>query len=341
MLAEALALSTQAVSESEQTLEINPSYHPATHRLAESLHRRADLLWTLGDPDQEALTDLHRAEVLLEDLVARNPEMLEYRAELARLIQTRVRIDQELGQGDDPERRLSRAIELADQLARDDPNHISNLALCAALRADLAAFLDEQGRTNEAMPLFERGLELLNQARARGPDFTEPKRTQVEVLAARARALSRSGHIPESLADVEQAVALATDDEKTLLHIVRAATLARAGDHRAAHAEVVAAEDQIAAPSRQLLEVAAVHAALSEAIRCDQKLSPAERADAAAAEQNSALEQIRRAGGAPEFQNPRRLLHALASPRFDPLRNRPDFQLLIMDLSMPAQPLTK
>jgi tetratricopeptide (TPR) repeat protein len=194
-------LARLAVSEAEEVRRTNPMYHPASHGIARNLVRDAEISWDIGKSDS-ALANLDRAEAILRQLVASQPELTSYRSDLATTIRAHVRMDSEIGRDDGAEVRLREATSLAESVLRDDPDQASNQAGAAALYSDLGALLGPR-KEIEAHSLFSRARELLEKASKRSPDDEEIRRTIVQALASHAEFLARLGKSEESLAALD------------------------------------------------------------------------------------------------------------------------------------------
>ncbi len=249
--AETIAL--RALSEAEETLSINPKYHPAADGVARMLLSEAEIAWDHSNHDR-TLVNLDRAEAILRGLVASQPEVINYRFNLAGVIRARVQMDSETGHEREAERRLREAIDLTEAGLRGDPGEIMNIPQAAALYSDLAALLCRRDQTTEGAALFDKALNMLERARKRSPRDERIKRVTAQTLAAHAGFLARSGKLQDSLA---------------------------------------------------------------------------------------ALERIRQMGISFPQAESRRLRRTLASHEFDRLREQPVFKLVMMDLSLPAQPFAR
>ncbi len=336
----AVNLARRAVSEAEEILRINPKYHPASQGLARQLLRDAEVSWDLGESDR-GLANLDRAEAILRHLIASHPELTNYSSDLATTIRVHVRMDSELGRDYDNEHRLREAMALTESALRDDPDLVLNLPDTAALYSDLATTLGRRGLPAEARTLFVRALDRLDQAHTRSPRDVRIRHMFVQTLAARAEFLGRLGQLRESLDDWDRAMSLAADTDILALRLGRAKTLSLSRDYRAALAEAAAADRSIDNRANLPITSAAAHAALSDAIRRDRSLTPDARAQGVATQLAAALEQIGRARRAPAYRDARRLYHRLGDRDFEPLREQPAFQVLLMDLAFPAQPFAR
>jgi len=333
----ALNRARRAVSEAEEILRINPQYHPASAGLARQLRRDAEISWDIGESDR-ALANLDRAEAILRHLVASHAELTNYRSDLAATIHVHVRMDSEIGRDHDAETRLREAMALTTSTLRDDPDVAMSFPFAAALDSDLATRLGRRGRPNEAQAFFVRALDRLDQARTRYPRDARIRRMLAQTLAARAEFLRRLGQLQESLNDWDRAMTLAADSDILAFRLGRATTLCLSSDYRAALAEATAADRSLDDRADLRMTSALAHAALSDAIRRDRSVTPDARALGVATQLAATLEQIGQASRAPAYRDTRRLYRRLADRDFDPLREQPAFQILLMDLAFPAQP---
>ena len=110
----------RALSEAEETLSINPKYHPAADGVARMLLSEAEIAWDHSNHDR-TLLNLDRAEAILRGLVASQPEVINYQFNLAGVIRAHVQMDSELGREQDAERRLREAVDVIETALRGDP----------------------------------------------------------------------------------------------------------------------------------------------------------------------------------------------------------------------------
>ena len=186
--------------------------------------------------------------------------------------------------------------------------------------------------------LFVRALDWLEQARTRSTQDVRLGQMLAQTLAARGEFLRRLGQLRESLDDWNRAIALAPDADILALGLGRVITLSFSRDYRAALAEAAAADRAIVDQANERLISAQAHAVLSNTVRHDRSLTHDARAQGAATHVAAALEQIGEARRAPDYQDTRRLYHRLRDQDFNPLREQPVFQTLMMDLAFPAHP---
>ncbi len=250
-------------------------------------------------------------------------------------------MNSQIGRGHDDEARLREAMTLIESSLRDDPDLVMNLPDTAALYSDLAAVLAGQGQPAEARALFIRALDRLEQARTRAPRDARIRRMLGQTFARRAEFLRRIGQPQESLENWDRAPALAEDADVPVFRLGRATTQALLSDYQAALAEAAASDHSIDDRGSLRMTSALAHVAMSRAIRRDRSLGQDARALGVTAQVTAALGQIGQARRSPAYRDARRLYHRLADHDFEPLRDHPAFQLLLMDLAFPAQPLAR
>jgi hypothetical protein len=146
------------------------------------------------------------------------------------------------------------------------------------------------------------------------------------------------GQVRESLDDWDRAIAGATDADILAFRLGRVIALSISRDYRIALAEATAVDRSIDDRANQRIISALAHAVLSDAIRRDRSLTQVARSQGAATQLAAAFEQIGQARRAPAYRDARRLYHRLLDRDFDPLREQPAFQLLLMDLAFPVTP---
>jgi hypothetical protein len=88
-------------------------------------------------------------------------------------------------------------------------------------------------------------------------------------------------------------------------------------------------------------DAACIHAALAGPALQDQGRPPAERRQLADRDLERALELLEKARSSDEFKEMIHLDEVRKETLLDPLRSHPRFQLLMMDLAMPAEPFSK
>src|SRR5262249_52563756 len=146
-----------------------------------------------------------------------------------------------------------------------------------------------------------------------------------EAAAVRARALDRLGRHREAVATWDRALAAAADRDRPRLQVLRAASLARAGDYRPAIA-AVEHEALDGSPSMEFdRAMAGAHAQIAAAIvRCGPS-NPSDQQDLAECHLILAVRALARAFATGALRGPEAVEDLRSDPDLDPLRLRPDF----------------
>jgi hypothetical protein len=153
----------------------------------------------------------------------------------------------------------------------------------------------------------------------------------------RAESLIALGRYREALADWDQALELDDGPDRRASRIGRAATLAHAGQHDRAMAEVQDLAQGKALPAADLYNLACAASLAAESARRDGRLSPPTRAKLA--EQNAvrAVELLKQAHAAGYFKDPANAELLKTDKDLDPLRARADFQQLAAAIGKAAK----
>jgi hypothetical protein len=169
----------------------------------------------------------------------------------------------------------------------------------------------------------------LEQAVKANPQWAEAKRILAQVAAGTASALAQQGRHAESLPEWDRSVLHATGRNLLLYRSYRALSRVKAGDWKAAAADLGA--DLEAPPT--LVEIdfrlACVGALCAEAVRRDSGLSVSQRQEQAEHLVNQAMHLLRRLHQAGAFKDPQTLQDLRGEPDLDSLRQRPEFKELL------------
>jgi tetratricopeptide (TPR) repeat protein len=292
---------------------------------------------------------------LLRELVARQPAVREYRVALGRSLFNLGQVRGQMGQPAEARDTLAEAVTVLDALAAEQPGDFEALAILGVSRVYQGMATRNLGRPAEALPLFNQGVASIEEALRREPGDPDTRRRVSTAHLERAQTLELLGRDAE--ADWDRAQALATLLEKPRIAaaraawrsgnapdalILRAIRQARDGAPEAALAEVAPLRDRAGAlPPGVRYNLACVLAVSAEALdraRDGDSTDRARHADALAAEAVVLLHSARAAGffAAPQY---RALLSNDAD--LDALRDRADFQALVLDLALPAEPFAR
>jgi eukaryotic-like serine/threonine-protein kinase len=268
----------------------------------------ATALVTLGR-DAEALAALERARQAREVLIRANPSVPRNRAQLVGVFRQISGIHLRAGRTSDVLASLVRAQEVAQRLADDHPGDRDIQLDAAAVDVDLGDLLGTLGKRSEALASFDQAIALFDKELAirwklfEADPSTSLNRSNLAGTARRRGSVyRRCGRVAEAAADFRLSADL----------------LAR-----------------LASPAvGDLFDLACSLALLSGvADRSGSGLSAAE----GRVEADAAMVALRRAVDA----GWRSASSARHDSDLDPIRSRPDFQLLMLDLEFPADPFAR
>jgi tetratricopeptide (TPR) repeat protein len=314
--------------------------------LAESEAAIGVLLWQAGRPG-EAVDSLANARDLLETMVRDRPADTALRSRLARCYNAIGYPLHALGRFDEALKAFESARAMLKTLVRDNPTVTEFRQQLALSESQIGTLLCDIGRRTEALEPYRRAQALLMDLAQANPDVAEIQNDLARCYSQIGQVLGTIGQPVEALASAEKGRLLreaivAANPDVTVYRSNLAVTLGYIGILRreaGQFAEAVASLRQGIAqleglPSRSPEDdynLACYHSSLASlAEKPGSGISAAEgREDA-----DRAMADLRRAAGGGFL-----MLPLMSSDHdLDSLRSRLDFQLLMMDLSMPAEP---
>jgi eukaryotic-like serine/threonine-protein kinase len=300
----ALASLERARSLQETLAQANPEVTAFAGDLAASDCSIGDLLSDSGR-SSEAIASYRRAIAIQESLVQSNPSIQLFQSDLARTLIRTGRLLAQNGEREDALRILEKSRELCEGLIKANPTVLSYQADLARTLYGVAELIDKMGRPSEAMSAYERALA-----------------------------------IQEPLATAQPDNAIAQAETGT--------TLVDIGMHKARHADPAEGlrlcrlalerleRSHIPSPVI-LLAQARAHAQIGQLLNVPSGRMTGDLHDSPSAQLDSAVSLLQRAA-ASGFRDTKTLSIDAA---FQPLRSRPDFELLILDLAFPADPFAR
>jgi tetratricopeptide (TPR) repeat protein len=344
-LADAEAEYRNALAIRQELADDNPAVTEPRLGLANSHNNLGNLLAQTGRP-AEAEAEFRAAIAMQQELADNNPAVAEFRSRLADSHNGLGVMLSETGKPPAAEAEYRKALAIQQKLADENPAVTDFRSRLANSRINLGIMLSETGNTAEAEAEFHKVVAIYQKLADDNPAIPEYRRGIIyglinigEHLTNTGRAslavdyFSRSRDILEALvkeypAEGENRDLLAT----SLSGLGRAR--GRAGDRRAAVADLrraIALQEGLAALRNDgRYDLARSHARLAGlAAEHGSSLAPAE----AQAQSDRAMDLLKRLVAVGY-----RSAKMSTEPDFDPLRLRPDFQLLLLDLAFPADP---
>ena len=265
----------------------------------------ADALIRLGR-DAEALGALESARTARETLMKANPTVTRHPAQLVFVLRRIGDIQRRTGRTTEALASLERAEELAERLANAHPDEVGFQLDPAAVAVDLGNLLDAMGKSSEALATFDKAVACFD-----------------EVLAIRRKLFD-------------------ADPSKSLNRTNLADTLRRRGSVNRRRGRVAQAEEDLRFSADLLGRLTSPGPGDLYNLACSLALlsGVADRpgsglsTDAARGEADAAMAALRQAVNA----GWRNASWARKDSDLDPIRSRPDFPLLILDLEFPVDP---
>ncbi len=303
----------------------------------------AGVLYTTGKL-AEALAAYEQARAIRQKLADANPAVIEYRSDLAT---THYNIGLLLSHTGRPNESLAayeQARAIRQKLADANPSVTQFHSELAIIYGGIGSALGTSGRPSEALVAFEKGREIQQKLADANPNVTVFRRELARTHNNIGTLFSEAGKLAEALAAVEKGRAIRqalfdANPHVTLFQRDLAISFGVIGSLGQAEGHAAEAADAFRKaiaileliprlPLHDQFNAAVIHLELAGlALLAGSGVSATE----GRAEADRALTGMRKAvdGG---YRPPARVL---AEPVFNPLRSRPDFQLLMMDLAFP------
>jgi tetratricopeptide (TPR) repeat protein len=231
------------------------------------------------------------------------------------------------------EKNYREAVNIYQKLADAQPEVLAFTVNQAAVCVNLGEFHGDKGRAKEALPWFDRTIELLTPRWKTAGPHPQMRRLLYKAHRGRADALDRLNRPAEVLTALEQAIRFDDGSFADELQLGRAQCLARLGDHGKAVTEAKSLETRLlgkgAGTGSVLVELSRVYALASTAALQDKKLSPAQGQEVAAQYGKLAVELIRLALLGGYFQQREHRKEVQKGKDFAVLQTREDFQQLV------------
>jgi tetratricopeptide (TPR) repeat protein len=326
-----------------------PSDDELRGRLAEGDIAIGNLLWKDGQP-AGAVESFDRARAVFEALARDHPDAPDHRRRLAHCYNAIGYPLHAIGKADEALRSFEAARDILEALVRDHPVVTEFRQQLAYSDTQIGILLGDSGWPAEALATFERARDLLDALALANPSVAEFGNDRARCYSQIGHVLWATGRPVEALASSEKArelreALIAANPSVTGYRSDLASTLViigvirreegRFSEAAACFRRAIALLDGL--PSRtpeDQYNLACYHSRLAGvAGRPGSGLSAAE----GRAESDRAMDHLRRAA-ATGF----RMLSLMAFDLdLDPLRPRPDFQALMMDLSFPSDPFAR
>jgi tetratricopeptide (TPR) repeat protein len=225
-----------------------------------------------------------------------------------------------------------------EAILRDHPNVVSFILEVASSYENMAMHIRKSRSPEESLEWYARAIRAVEPVLAQDPRDAEARMTVFNTSLGRARALQELGRREEADKDWRRAIEYSEGQPRIEMRLYRPNPLARLGEHAQAakEMETLLAEGHVQALN--LHTFSWVYALCSAAAVNDARLPLAEREKLAERYGGRAVELLCKAQAAGYFQDPGRLARMKDEKDFDPIRSRPDFQKLLVELEKKAKP---
>ncbi len=330
----------------QQTLaDLNPAVAHFRSALAGTHHRLGRLLASTGNAS-EAAAEYRAAQAIQQTLADNHPAVVRFQTDLAGLHTDFGNLLSEADKPSEAEAEYRTAMAIQEKLANEHPSVTSLKSKLANIHINLGILQWEAGKAMEAAAEYSKALAIVRKLADDNPDVTSYRGSLASATLGLATAHLALGRNAPARTAAEEAVvlleAVLEQDRGLQWRAVLGAALLRRGQARLAMGDPAgsAADWRRAVatfeampprdPEAAFLE-ACCHAMLAGAAgQVGSSLPPG----AGPIEAGRAIDILRQAV-AIGFRNARRYRTESA---LGPLRDRPDFRLLIMDLAMPDRP---
>jgi serine/threonine-protein kinase len=298
----------------------------------------------------EALAEFERALAIREKLADTRPELVQFQADLAASYEDFSYTLRSMGRPVEALSAAKRVLAIGQKVADARPELVQFQADVAKSYLRVGYLLDVTGRRVEALAAFERSLAIARELAQANPNVTRFQDQIADAYHHIAWSHRRTGKPAEALAGFVKELAIRrklaeADPSVRLRQTTLATSLGHVGGiHREAgrHSEAAAALREAVAILERLpiLEpIDCYNLACGNANLAVIAMNPV--SGKAAAEGRLAAEQAMQWLHRAVARGYRNVALMQRDHDLDPLRSRPDFQLLMMDLAMPSDPFSK
>jgi serine/threonine-protein kinase len=322
---------------------------PSRGAMAETEAAIGVLLWESGHPG-EAVESLGKAQARLAAIVRDRPADAEVRRRLARCYNAIGYPLHALGRTDEALGAFEAARDAFEALIREHPTITEFRQQLAYSEAQIGTVLSDTGRRTEALAPYRRAQLVMEALTQENPDVAEFRNDLARCYSQTGQALDAIGEPVKALASIEKARLLrdglvAAQPTVTVYRSNLGVTLGylgavqrgmgRFGESATSYRRAIAVLDTLRTLTPEDdYNLACYHSSLAGlADKPGTAVTAAEARD----EADRAMDNLRRAAATGFRMSP-----LITGDRdLDPLRPRPDFRVLMMDLAFPEQPFAR
>jgi eukaryotic-like serine/threonine-protein kinase len=299
---------------------------------------------------EEAMASFERAKVIQETLATANPEVTQFAGDLAASYCSIGELRAESGRSSEAITSYQRAIAIQEGLVKSNPDvqiFQSDLTRSLIRTGNLLA---QNGSRDDALALLEKSRALCEALTDANPTVLPYQGDLARTLCGLAPLLNKMGRASQALSAYERAQAIQerlaiAQPDNAYAQAEAGTTLVDIGMHKARHADPaeglrlcrLALErlERSHSSLRVILQAQArAYAQIGRLLGLPSKRRTGDQSDTSLAHLDAAMSLLRRAT-ASGFRD---TISLSTDAAFDPLRSRPDYKSLILDLEFPADP---
>jgi tetratricopeptide (TPR) repeat protein len=274
---------------------------------------------------EAAIASFEKAQGIWEGLVQGRPKVPEeYQYRLAAVANNLGAVLRSTDQLDAATRSFDTARTHYEKLVAVYPEVTSYQIGLAGTYDNLSFLANTTDKPEESLAWSRKAIPILQALRTREPNNANLLQTLRNASWNEAESLTKLGRHTEALPAWDRTIQAATGTTRDELRLLRAQTLARAGDHAGATSDVTVVPDG-AVPGYDEFLAAGVFALATAAARDDANLSTTDRERLVEQYAGKALEWLGQAKARGYFGRPDRLDRLKTSPNLEPLRGRGTF----------------
>jgi serine/threonine protein kinase/tetratricopeptide (TPR) repeat protein len=279
-----------------------------------------------------------QARAIQEKLVEKHPEFPDYHNDLADTYNNLALLLQEFGQTDLARKWLEKARAIGEKLTVANPTVTEYQIGLGGTCVNLAGLCFARGNAQDSLAPLAQAISVLEAVRKKEPGHPTARSFLRNAHVVRAHALGQLRRHDQAVQAWDRALALDRGKNAQAYRLLRAASLAHAGNHVRAATEADALAGDTAIPDRALYSLACVYSLARRAAMKDPSLTPSRRAKLASLHETRAIELLKKARTAGYFQSQGPIDLLKQDPDLDPLRSVPAFKRLLGELEGKTRP---
>jgi serine/threonine protein kinase len=301
-------------------------------------HNNVGLVYAAQGRTAAAEAVYQKALAVNQQLVRDHPQVVDHQKSLARIHNNLGLLYARERQHAKAEADYQKSLALNEAILRDHPTVVSFILDVGGSYDNMATHVRRSRSPEESLEWSARAIRTVEPVLQQDPRDVRARMCLFDTFMGRGQALLQLGRREEAVKDWRRMIELSAGQPHINMRLYRPSPLAHLGEHIQATAEIETLLAEGHAQPLNLYIFSYVYARCSATAATDARLPPAEREKLADKYGSRAVELLREAQAAGYFRSPGRLARMKENEDFDPIRSRPDFQRLLVELEKKAQP---